>query len=83
MKWFFISIDLAGLMMIFLNQRYDTKEVIMAMPIAPTPILKGQDAVDFYRKVEEDLKRPVTLSATPKIEKARELIRQYASKHKK
>jgi len=55
----------------------------MATPIAPTPILKGKEAVEFQKRLESDLKRPVSLVETPKIEKARELIKQYASKHQR
>lgn len=55
----------------------------MATPIAPTPVLKGREAVEFQKRLESDLKRPVSLVETPKIRKARELIKQYASKHTK
>ena len=55
----------------------------MATPIAPTPVLKGREAVEFQKRLESDLKRPVSLVGTPKIGKARELIKRYASKTKK
>jgi hypothetical protein len=55
----------------------------MAMPIAPTPVLQGKEAVDFQMRLDADLKRPVKLVKTPKIQKARELIKQYASRTKK
>lgn len=55
----------------------------MATPIAPTPVLKGKEALEFQKRLESDLKRPVSLVETPKIRKARELIKQYASKHQK
>ncbi len=55
----------------------------MAMPIAPTPVLKGREVTEFQMRLDADLKKPVSLVETPKIRKARELIKQYASKHKK
>ncbi len=55
----------------------------MAMPIAPTPVLQGKEAVEFQKRLDADLKRPVKLVPTPKIQKARELIRQYASSRPK
>ena len=54
----------------------------MAIAIAPTPILKNEDAVNFTKKIEEDLKKPATLVPTPKIETARKLINEYISKNK-
>lgn len=58
--------------------RYD-----MAIAIAPTPVLKGKDIIEFTKKVEQGLKQPVNLIATPKIENARKLIIEYVSKYKK
>ncbi len=55
----------------------------MAMPIAPTPVLQGKEAVDFQKRLDDDLKRPVELKKTPKLEKARELIKRYALRYKK
>ena len=55
----------------------------MAMPIAPTPILKGKEAVDFQKRLDADLNRPAIIVETPRLEKARELIRKYASRYKK
>ncbi|SLM30375.1 hypothetical protein MTBBW1_2200029 [Desulfamplus magnetovallimortis] len=36
----------------------------MAQPVTPTPVLVGQDAVDFARRIENDLKKPVHLLPT-------------------
>lgn len=55
----------------------------MAMPIAPTPVLKGKEVIDFQKRLDADLKRPAKLVETPKLEQARELVKQHASKHKK
>jgi hypothetical protein len=55
----------------------------MALPIAATPVLTGQDAFVFCRTIEEDLKKPTRLIPTPKLEAARKKIQQYASERKK
>ena len=55
----------------------------MALPIGATPELKGKDAEDFLLKLDEDLKNPVGLVLTPKIEDARKLIKERADKLKK
>ena len=54
----------------------------MALPIAATPVLTGQDAVVFMRTIEEDIKKPSRLVPTPKLEQARRLIKQHASDKK-
>ncbi len=54
----------------------------MALPIAPTPVLKGKEAADFLAKVERDLKNPVGYVPTPRLAKAREIIKRNASKTK-
>lgn len=55
----------------------------MALPIAPTPVLCGSDAVDFFKTVCNDLKKPVGPVPTPKLEQARALIMKYAAERKK
>jgi len=52
----------------------------MALPIAATPVLEGQDAKQFLETIARDLQTPVTLAATPKLEKAAQRIREYAAK---
>jgi len=54
----------------------------MALPIAATPVLTGQDARSFSVTIEKDLKKPSRLVPTPKLEQARKLIKQHASKRK-
>lgn len=56
--------------------------VKMALPIAATPVLTGQDARSFSDKIENDLKKPSRLIPTPKLEQARELIKRHASQKK-
>ena len=55
----------------------------MALPIAPTPILRGKDAEEFDRKIAEGLKHPVYPVPTPKLENAKRLIKAYAERLKK
>ncbi len=43
----------------------------MATPIAPTPILEGQDAADFW-EVDSDEDKRVPLTPTDDLEKIRE-----------
>lgn len=54
----------------------------MALPIAATPVLTGQDAETFSATIARDLKKPSRLVPTPKLEQARKLIKQHASKRK-
>lgn len=55
----------------------------MALPIAPTPILTGQDADEFDKKMEHGLKNPVYPVPTPKLNNAKRLIKEYADRLKK
>ena len=55
----------------------------MALPIQPTPILKGKAAEKFEKKIQHDLQVPVCLKATPKIENARKIVKQHAIKAQK
>ncbi len=55
----------------------------MALRVAPTPYLKGEDAKKFERKIEEGLKRPATATPTPKLAKADKVIEEYAKSRKK
>lgn len=47
----------------------------MPLPIEATPILEGEDAEKFFAKIKEDLKTPTSLIPTPKLEQAREKIK--------
>lgn len=55
----------------------------MALPISPTPILRGREAKKFDEQIKSDLKKPTTIVDTPKLESAKQLIRDYANRHKK
>ena len=55
----------------------------MALPIATTPVLRGRAARKFEKKLQEDLKKPSKLTATPKLEDARHAVKAYAAARKK
>lgn len=55
----------------------------MALPIGNTPILYGQEAEKFTKKIEEDLKKPVGLTPTPKLKDARKRIAKHARRNKR
>ena len=55
----------------------------MALPIRPTPILKGREAIKFDERIKKDLQRPTRLVPTPKLEEARKLVIEYAITNKK
>jgi len=46
----------------------------MALPIRPTPELRGKAAEDFERKVSEGLKRPLKVSTPPSLDRARKAV---------
>ena len=50
----------------------------MALPIGATPVLKGEEATRFIAMIHEDAKTLVKPTPTPKLKKARQLIRKYA-----
>ena len=55
----------------------------MSIPIGATPILTGKEAEDFLKTISEDLKHPVGLVPTPKLEEARKLIEKYGREHER
>jgi hypothetical protein len=55
----------------------------MALRVAPTPYLTGEDAKKFERKLEEGLKKPAVATPTPKLDSAKKLIKRYAKCQKK
>lgn len=55
----------------------------MARPIEPTPILKGREAKRFDERLINDLRHPVSLVPTPKLDQARELVLKHAIEAKK
>lgn len=55
----------------------------MALPIQPTPILRGKAARAFEKMINQGLETPAYLKDTPKIEQARKSVKKYALKQKK
>lgn len=54
----------------------------MALPIKPTPYLKGKDAEKFEDKILQGLKNPTGYIATPKLNRAKRKLSEYASRHR-
>ena len=54
----------------------------MARPIAPTPVLTGKEAAKFLTTIHENSNKPVTLTPTPKIAQAYELVKEYGNRKK-
>jgi hypothetical protein len=52
----------------------------MALPIQPTPILRGKAGRRFEKKIKKDLKSPTTLVDTPRLEEARKLVQKHGEK---
>lgn len=55
----------------------------MAMPIKPTPRLTARASEDFIRRVEENLRNPVGLVATPRLKETEEKITKQANGEEK
>jgi len=55
----------------------DEPEGKMAIPIGATPVLRGKEADRFAELVIESEKHPVKFVATPKLEKARAMVKEY------
>ena len=55
----------------------------MALPIGATPVLTGKDAAKFIITLHKDAQKPVSLTPTPKLEKACELIERHAKSQQK
>lgn len=53
----------------------------MAQPIGATPVLRGREAAKFLTMVLKDEENPVGLVPTPKLEKARQLVKKHSNKH--
>jgi hypothetical protein len=67
----------------FLYVKHQLKEEKMAIPIGATPILKGKEADRFIQQVNESEKHPIRFVATPKLAKARQMVREYSEREKK
>ena len=55
----------------------------MALPIGPTPVLEGEDAIKFLEKVNAEKDKKVSLRPTPKLEELRLKIIADAKRPKK
>ena len=47
----------------------------MSIPIGTTPVLKGKEAAEFLKRINDDLNNPVGLTPAPKLKDAIKLIR--------
>jgi len=56
---------------------------VMALPIRPTPVLRGKEADLFLAKLRENNHKAASLPPTPKLAKAYKLIRKYAEGEQK
>jgi hypothetical protein len=55
----------------------------MALPIGETPVLTGKEAAKFIKEIHRDAHKQVSLTPTPKLRTARELIKKYAEHQQK
>jgi len=55
----------------------------MAMRIAPTPVLEGQEAADFLKKIARERTDKKSLTPTPKLQGARTKLMANARSRKK
>ena len=54
----------------------------MALPVAPTPVLKGKEARRFLNEVRENVNKPVKLSPEPNFETIRKIaLETWGKKH--
>jgi hypothetical protein len=57
--------------------------MVMAIPIGATPVLTGKEAAEFIKMIHKDAQKPASLTPTPKLGKARELIKKHAEGRQK
>lgn len=55
----------------------------MAMPITQTPKLSVKESEKFMKKISKDINKPAILIPTPKLVKAKKVLKAYALKEKK
>lgn len=55
----------------------------MAIPITPTPVLEGEEAEEFWNKVESEKDQKLDLVPTPKLEELRREILNNAKRRQK
>jgi hypothetical protein len=70
---------------LFYNNRRDNlkKEKKMATPIAATPTLSLKESRKFLENIKLGLNKPVGYVPTPKLTRARKLIKEYARQQEK
>ncbi|AII58752.1 hypothetical protein X792_05140 [Dehalococcoides mccartyi CG1] len=54
----------------------------MALPISPTPVLRGKEAASFLTRMHENENKPVSIIPTPKLDQVAKLVKEYASSKK-
>ena len=55
----------------------------MAMPVTPTPMLKGREANKFFKVVCKGLENPASFTPTPNLDQARKIVKNDAAAGKK
>lgn len=59
------------------------KRIVMARPIAATPILTGDEALSFMIRIDKESHKLVSLTPTPKLHEAHKLVKKYAERRQK
>jgi hypothetical protein len=55
----------------------------MAIRIAPTPVLEGQEAADFLKRIAKERTEKKSLTPTPKLQGVRTILLANARSRKK
>jgi hypothetical protein len=61
----------------------ERNEPVMAIPITPTPVLEGDEAEEFWNKVESEKNQKLELVPTPKLDIVRREILINAKRREK
>jgi hypothetical protein len=59
------------------------RSVLMATPIAPTPVLEGKEAAEFLKRLAKEQDQKTPLTPTPRLKQARAKILADAQPRKK
>ena len=70
-------------MCIYIPEVTRKEEGEMALPIAATPTLSGKEATKFMATIHKDAQKLVSLTPTPKLARARDLIKKRAEHQQK
>jgi hypothetical protein len=49
----------------------------MAIPIKDTPVLKGKDAIEFSRQIEESSRKSITKEELKKLDQSQQLFEKF------